>query len=226
MTRIKICCIASQEEARMAIEAGASLLGLVSAMPSGPGPISDEAIAGIAETVPPGVESVLLTARTAAPAIAAQAHAAGVSAVQLVDHVSAEDHAALRAALPNLRIIQVIHVVDDSAVDEAVLAARTADAVLLDSGNPRAAVRELGGTGRVHRWEISEEIVRRLDRPVYLAGGLTPDNAGEAVRRVRPFGLDICSGLRSDGRLDPERLARFVTAVRAAEARLDLGAPA
>jgi len=226
MTRIKICCIASQEEARMAIEAGASLLGLVSAMPSGPGPISDEAIAGIAETVPPGVESVLLTAQTAAPAIAAQARAAGVSAVQLVDHVSGEDHAALRAALPNLRIIQVIHVVDDSAVDEAVLAARTADAVLLDSGNPRAAVRELGGTGRVHRWEISEEIVRRLDRPVYLAGGLTPDNAGEAVRRVRPFGLDICSGLRRDGRLDPERLARFVTAVRAAEARLDLGAPA
>jgi phosphoribosylanthranilate isomerase len=91
------------------------------------------------------------------------------------------------------------------------------DALLLDSGNQSLPVKELGGTGRTHDWSVSRRIVEAAPVPVYLAGGLTPDNVGEAVRRVRPFGVDVCSGVRSGGRLDEARLAAFAAAVRAAD---------
>jgi len=218
VVRVKVCCIASIAEAEAAVAAGASLLGLVSAMPSGPGPIPDARIAEIARWAPLGVGTVLLTCRTEADAIAAQVREAGVGWVQLVDAVDPSVLTRLGRALPNVKRIQVVHVTGEDSVAEAVAAAEVADAVLLDSGDPRAAVKELGGTGRVHRWDLSAEVVRRVRRPVFLAGGLTPENAAEAVRTVRPFGLDVCSGLRPEGGLDPDRLGRFMAAAAAGAA--------
>jgi phosphoribosylanthranilate isomerase len=110
----------------------------------------------------------------------------------------------------------VIHVEDESALDEANAAAPHVDALLLDSGRPKAAVRELGGTGRAHDWSVSARIVAQCGRPVFLAGGLNAGNVREAVARVRPFGVDLCSGVRRDGRLDAEKLGAFVAALRAA----------
>jgi phosphoribosylanthranilate isomerase len=86
------------------------------------------------------------------------------------------------------------------------------NAILLDSGNPSAAVKELGGTGRVHDWELSRRIREAVDVPVYLAGGLRPENVAEAVARVGPFGLDVCSGVRSDGRLDRDKVEGLIRA--------------
>jgi phosphoribosylanthranilate isomerase len=221
--RFKVCCILDAAEARAAVEAGASALGLVSRMPSGPGVVDDDAIARIAAAVPPGVDTFLLTSLTDPDAIVEQHRAAGTSTLQLVGALSPAARLRLRDMLPGVRIVQVVHVTGEESIAAAERGAEGSHAVLLDSGDPGRAVRRLGGTGRRHDWRISARIRGRLDVPVYLAGGLTPDNAGEALAVVRPFALDVCSGLRDDGfALDRERLTEFAAAIdRAAGA----GAP-
>jgi phosphoribosylanthranilate isomerase len=207
--RLKVCCIASRAEAALAIRYGASAIGLVSAMPSGPGPIEEALIAEIAATVPPPVATFLLTCATTTEAIVDQIRRCRPTAVQLVDAVAPDVYAELRLAAPATKLVQVIHVRDDEALAEAVAAARHVDALLLDSGNPNLAVKELGGTGRAHDWRLSRRIVETSSVPVFLAGGLNPGNVREAMATVRPFGIDVCSGLRTDGRLDEAKLAAF-----------------
>jgi len=216
MTRIKICCISSETEADEAVGAGVAALGLVSAMPSGPGVIDEREIARIAAGVPPGVASFLLTSALDADEILAQHQHCRTSTLQLVDAVAPETRAVLRGALPGIAIVQVIHVVGEESIDDAVAASRHADAILLDSGNPGLPTKELGGTGRTHDWDLSRQIRESVDLPVYLAGGLSSDNVAEAIRVVQPFGVDVCSGVRTAGQLDPARLAQFVSAVRSA----------
>ncbi len=215
--RVKICCIASVEEARLAVAHGAAAIGLVSRMPSGPGPIDDATIAAVARAAPPPVATFLLTCETAAEALIDQARRLAPTALQLVDAVAGPSvYAALRAALPHLKLVQVIHVRGAASVDEARAAAAHVDALLLDSGNPEAALKELGGTGRVHDWALSRRIVETAGVPVFLAGGLRAGNVGEAIRAVRPFGVDLCTGVRTAGALDDDKLASFMAAVRAA----------
>ena len=215
-TRIKVCCIASISEAELAVRHGASALGLVSAMPSGPGPIAEERIAEIAATVPPGVATFLLTSRTDAEGIIEQQHRCRCNTLQLVDAVDARIYPKLRRAMPGVKLVQVIHVVGNASVGEALDLAPLVDALLLDSGNPGLAVKELGGTGRTHDWALSRYIVAHADKPVFLAGGLRPDNVVEAVRTVQPYGVDLCNGIRTDGMLDATKLEAFVAAVRSA----------
>jgi phosphoribosylanthranilate isomerase len=210
---VKVCCIADVAEARLAMGAGASALGLVSAMPSGPGPIEEEQIARIAAAVPRPTETFLLTCQVEAEPIAEQQRRCGTTAVQLVDRVEDAELRRLRRLLPGVRLVQVIHVTGPESVDEAQAAAPLVDTLLLDSGNPRLAVKELGGTGRVHDWATSRRIRDSVGVPVLLAGGLSPGNAREALGRVQPAGLDVCSGLRVDGRLDAGRLRRFFEAI-------------
>ena len=213
--KVKICCIASVDEARMAVDAGAAALGLVSAMPSGPGPIDEALIAEIAAAVSPLTETFLLTSQQRAEAIVRQHRRCRTSVLQLVDAVADEDLKQLRAALPHVRLVQVIHVTGPASVDEALAAARLVDALLLDSGNPQLAVKQLGGTGRTHDWEHSRAIVDQSPVPVWLAGGLNVGNVGAAIDAVRPHGIDLCSSVRSDGQLDAGKLAAFMAAVRA-----------
>ncbi|UXI69307.1 phosphoribosylanthranilate isomerase [Tahibacter amnicola] len=210
--RIKICCISSVEEAATAIRLGASALGLVSAMPSGPGCVDESLIAEIAATVPPPIATFLLTCLTDAEAIIAQQRRCRTSTLQLVDAVPLSTYATLRRALPGISLVQVIHVRDEGAVAESRAIAPHVDALLLDSGNPTLAVKELGGTGRVHDWAVSRQIVEQCGKPVFLAGGLRADNVGDAIRQVNPFGLDLCSSVRTDGALDPRKLAAFIRA--------------
>ncbi|MBM3537459.1 MAG: phosphoribosylanthranilate isomerase [Alphaproteobacteria bacterium] len=212
-TRLKVCCIASREEATLAIRNGASAIGLVSAMPSGPGPIDEALIAEISADVPPPIATFLLTSATRADAIVAQVRRCRTSAVQLVDAVELTVYGELRLALPGVKLVQVIHVQNEESIGEAREAARHVDALLLDSGRPKLAVKELGGTGRVHDWRLSRRIVESVSIPVFLAGGLNPGNVRDAIAAVRPFGIDVCSGLRSDGRLDEAKLAPFAAAV-------------
>lgn len=214
MTRIKVCCIASVAEARVAIAAGASALGLVSKMPSGPGVIDEASIAAIAAQVPPLVATFLLTSLQDADAIVAQHHRCRTSTLQLVDHVPHDQLRRLREALPTTKLVQVIHVCDETALAEACAVAPFVDALLLDSGRPKLAVKELGGTGRTHDWQLSRRIRDEIDLPVLLAGGLHAGNAAEAIATVRPFALDVCTGVRAAGALSAERLAAFVAATR------------
>lgn len=213
--RVKICCISSVAEGALAVRYGASALGLVSKMPSGPGVIDDAQIAEITATVPPGISTFLLTALTQAEAIIAQHAICKTSTLQLVDTLSVAELQQLRRALPAIKLVQVIHVLDQDSVSQARTVAPYVDALLLDSGNPNLAVKELGGTGRVHNWELSRQIREQVERPIFLAGGLRASNVALAIRSVQPFGLDLCSSVRTDGRLDELKLAEFMGAVRA-----------
>lgn len=208
-TRVKICCIRSFEEAEMAIRYGASALGFVSAMPSGPGPISEDLIADIIPRVPVGISTFLLTSKQDAPSIIEQQRRTKANTLQLVDAVSFKTYSDLRTSLPGVSIVQVIHVTGIDAVESATSVSPFVDALLLDSGNPNLPVKQLGGTGRVHDWTISKMICSQVATPVYLAGGLSPENVAEAIRFVRPFGVDLCSGVRTNGRLDEAKLSRF-----------------
>lgn len=214
--RVKICCIGSVDEAALAIECGASALGLVSHMPSGPGVIEDEHIAEIASTVPPAIGTFLLTSRQRVSDIIKQQPFCRTNTIQTCDHLTDGTHRDLKAALPGISIVQVIHVTGPESVEEAARIAPYVNAILLDSGNQKLAVKELGGTGRTHNWNLSREVRERIGIPIFLAGGLTPENVGQAIDEVRPWGLDLCSGVRSEGKLDAVKLKRFFAAVRAA----------
>lgn len=207
--RVKICCIADVREAWTAVRHGASALGLVSRMPSGPGVIPAGLIAEIAAVIPPSVSSFLLTSERDTGAIVAQLRRAGVNTVQICDRLETGTHGDIRAALPGISIVQVVHVTDEQSVEEAVSIAPQVDAILLDSGNRLLPVKELGGTGRTHDWKISKRIRELLEIPVFLAGGLTPGNVDSAIREVRPFAVDVCSGVRTNGRLDETKLIEF-----------------
>ena len=210
--RIKICCISNEQEARDAIQFGASALGLVGAMPSGPGVIDDATIRAIAQGVPPPIATFLLTSETDVSAIIRHQQRVHTSTLQLVDALASGTYQDIRAALPGVKLVQVIHVADEASVDEAVRIAEHVDALLLDSGNPSLAVKELGGTGRVHNWQLSRKIREQLDKPIFLAGGLHPGNVRQAIETVAPFGLDVCSGVRTGGTLDLQKLEAFFKA--------------
>ncbi len=214
--RVKICCIDSVDEAALAVECGASALGLVSHMPSGPGVISDERIAEIAATVPPSIGTFLLTSRQRVADIIEQQRFCRTNTIQICDHLSGGAHRDLKDALPGISIVQVVHVTGPESVEEAARVAPHVDAILLDSGNQKLAVKELGGTGRTHDWSLSRAIRERIGVPLFLAGGLTPENVGQAIEEVGPFGLDLCSSVRTDGNLDAIKLKAFFLAVRAA----------
>ncbi|MBI4913014.1 MAG: phosphoribosylanthranilate isomerase [Acidobacteria bacterium] len=211
---VKVCCIASLAEAGLAQAHGASALGLVSAMPSGPGVIPEQLIAEIAGALP-AVDTFLLTALRNAEDLAAQHRRCRTRTLQLVDRVDAVELRKLRGLLPAVRLVQVVHVQGPRSVDEALAVAPLVDALLLDSGNPALERKELGGTGRTHDWLLSRRIREEAGRPVWLAGGLHPGNVAEAVACVEPHGVDVCSGLRRGGVLDPGLLAAFFAALPA-----------
>ena len=212
-TRIKICCISSVNEAKLATDHGADAIGLVGKMPSGPGPIPDWLIAEIVKTIHPPIASFLLTSEQSSEEIIYHVKRVDTNTVQIVDELTTGTYSDIKTALPHLKIVQVIHVTGEESIDEAVRISPNVDALLLDSGNPKASLKTLGGTGNVHNWHLSREIVKAVDIPVFLAGGLNANNVRQAIETVRPFAVDICSGVRTEGRLDPNKLDAFIKAV-------------
>ena len=210
--RIKICCISSIQEAQTAVQYGASALGLVGHMPSGPGVITDDLIYHIARTVPPPIGTFLLTSETSADGIIAHHQKVLTNTIQIVDALQEGSYQQIKNTLPGIKLVQVIHVLDDSSVEEAIEISEQVDALLLDSGNPNLQIKVLGGTGKTHNWLLSRKIVEQSNVPVFLAGGLNPDNVKQALDTVQPFGLDLCSSVRTDKKLDTIKLESFFKA--------------
>lgn len=206
---VKICCISSVNEALTAVEFGASALGLVSRMPSGPGVISDEQILEILKYIPENVSTFLLTSETTAERIIEQHNKFKTTAIQIVDEVELTIYDVLKKEFPEVKLVQVVHVTNEKSVEYANKVSQFADALLLDSGNPKKEIKELGGTGRVHDWDLSRKIRETVKIPVYLAGGLNPQNVLSAIKAVEPFGVDLCSGVRTEGKLDINKLKEF-----------------
>jgi phosphoribosylanthranilate isomerase len=211
--KVKICCISSAEEAQLAAAHGAYALGLVGHMPSGPGVIDDALIADIARVVALPTRTFLLTSETKVEAIIAHQRRVRTTTVQIVDALEGRQYDRLRQELPGVELVQVIHVMDEASVREAVEVAEHVDAILLDSGNPNLAVKELGGTGRAHDWHLSKAIREAINTPLFLAGGLNAANVQRAVDTVQPFGVDLCSSVRTAGRLDERKLEAFFKAL-------------
>ncbi len=207
--KVKICCIQSIEEAELAIKYGASAIGLVSEMPSGPGVISEDLIKKIAAAVPSTIHTFLLTSKLDADSIIEQHRKCKTTTLQIVDRVKTNVLIKLKQELPAIRLVQVIHVYGEESITEAKNAAQFVDALLLDSGNQKLKVKELGGTGRTHDWTISRKIRDAVSVPVYLAGGINANNVLNASKEVEPFGIDLCSGVRENGKLSEQRLKEF-----------------
>lgn len=211
--KVKICCISSEHEAELAIQYGASALGLVGKMPSGPGIIGDELINTIAKTVPPHISTFLLTSETKAEAVIEHYKKVNTSTIQIVDALTNRQYNKIRAELPNVKLVQVIHVMNEHSITEAVEISEHVDAILLDSGNPNLSIKELGGTGRVHNWDISKKIRESVDTPIFLAGGINKENVRAAIDFVQPYGIDLCSSVRTTGKLDERKLEEFFNVI-------------
>jgi len=217
MTRIKICCIANSEEASIATSLGADAIGLVSEMPSGPGVISELQIKQIIEKTPPFVIPVLLTSKINALEICDQVNYCRPRAVQLCEPLNESDLKQLAKLLPGISLIRVIHVTGQESIKEAKTYASYVNAFLLDTGNRSGPKKQLGGTGETHDWSISAEIVKSVDVPVILAGGLNPQNVKQAIEYIKPYAVDVCSGVRTNDQLDPEKLSEFISVANSCE---------
>ena len=216
MVKLKICCINSHDEAMTAISVGADLLGLVADMPSGEGMIEDHKIREIAASIKSFNNSVLLTSRTDAESIIEHHKETITSHIQIVDYIDVKNYQEIRKSLPDIKLIQVVHVEDESSYSLAMNFSNYVDFILLDSGKPSAKKRTLGGTGDTHNWNISKKIVRDCSIPVYLAGGINHSNVVEAIQKVKPYGIDLCTGLRTNNKLDKNKLNVFMEAIKRA----------
>jgi len=159
------------------------------------------------------ISTFLLTCKTNDKEIITQYKKCSTTHIQLVDNVETDAYKKLRNELLEVKIVQVIHVTGEESIGEAVGVSDFVDLILLDSGNQKLAVKELGGTGRTHNWSISKEIVENVNVPVFLAGGINSSNVSAAINEVKPYGMDICSGVRVNGKLDEALLKEFFTKV-------------
>ncbi len=213
--KVKICCIKNIAEANLAIKVGADAIGLVGKMPSGPGVIDDSEIAKIAKHVAPPTSTFLLTSERKSTDIVGHHKLTNTTTIQIVDSIAVEAYCRIRAAIKDIQLIQVIHVIDESSVSQTLRIAPYVDAILLDSGNPNLSIKTLGGTGKTHDWQISKMIVDESPKPVFLAGGLNARNVAAAIETVKPYGVDLCSSVRTEGTLDPAKLKAFFEAIEA-----------
>ena len=213
MVKVKICCISSIEEARLAVAYGAAAIGLVGRMPSGPGIITDELIHDIAKTVPPPTHTFLLTSETTTDNIIEHHRKVNTTTIQIVDALSGREYHKIREAIPNVQLVQVIHVLDEGSIKEAIEISEFVDAILLDSGNPNLPTKVLGGTGKTHNWDLSKKIREKISLPIFLAGGINKDNIKKAIEHVQPYGIDLCSSVRTNGQLDESKLEALFNAL-------------
>ena len=213
MVKVKICCISSIEEAKLAVAYGAAAIGLVGRMPSGPGIITDELIHAIAKTVPPPIQTFLLTSETTTDNIIEHHKKVNTTTIQIVDALSGREYHKIREAIPNVQLVQVIHVLDEGSIKEAIEISEFVDAILLDSGNPNLPTKVLGGTGKTHNWDLSKKIREEISLPVFLAGGINKDNIKKAIEHVQPYGIDLCSSVRTNGQLDESKLEELFKAI-------------
>ena len=213
MVKVKICCISSIEEARLAVAYGAAAIGLVGRMPSGPGIITDELIHAIAKTVPPPTHTFLLTSETTTDNIIEHHKKVNTTTIQIVDALSGREYHKIREAIPNVQLVQVIHVLDEGSIKEAIEISEFLDAILLYSGNPNLPTKVLGGTGKTHNWDLSKKIREKISLPIFLAGGINKDNIKKAIEHVQPYGIDLCSSVRTNGQLDESKLEELFKAI-------------
>lgn len=210
---VKVCGISSIEEARFAISAGASALGLVAATEGGTGISDDRLIAEIVTAVPPPIATFMYTSCQDAEAIADRHAICRTTVIELATLLTFSELCKLRKHIPGVKLVQVIHAFQEYALHEAHFAASVVDALLLNCQNASLPEKELDSIGRTNDWQLGRFICDQVGLPVFLAGGLDAKNVAEAIAMVQPFGLEVCSSVRVNGALNPLRLDAFMYAV-------------
>ncbi|QDX40596.1 phosphoribosylanthranilate isomerase [Salarchaeum sp. JOR-1] len=211
MTRVKVCGITNEADAAAAVDAGADALGFIVDVPvDTPRELDPERAAALAASVPPFVTTVLVTMPDAPDDAADLAARVRPDVLQVHGDVPATDLAALADGVD----AKLVKTVDADSPEDAARYDDAADALLVDSTDASGA----GGTGRTHDWTVTRDLAARLDSPIVLAGGLTPDNVAEAVETVRPFAVDVASGVEESGGVkDHDAVAAFVAAAKHAD---------
>ncbi len=215
LMRTKVCGIRNLQDAMTAINAGADAVGfLVGITHLAEDKISKEDARNIIEKLPPFVSTVLVTHLTDKDEIVELAKYLHVDTVQIHDYIPPEDVKYVREKLYYCKILKAIHVLDrDEALNMVKLFEGCCDALLLDSRTKE----RLGGTGLTHDWNVSREIVEKSSVPVILAGGITDKNSYDAVKKVRPYGIDANSGVEIDGYKSYEKVKAYIENARLAE---------
>jgi phosphoribosylanthranilate isomerase len=208
--RVKVSCLRSAEEARRAVSFGVEAIGVASGLPAPAQELTDEEIAVIAAAVGEEVGTFLLTGLEDVDEIVEKVRRCGVNTVQLWDVLPRDSYRKIRRALPGVSIAQSVHVTGEAAIDQAREMATVADALVLGSTNPEPPFRWSDPHGQTHDWEISRRIVKAAQVPVILSGGLTHRNVADAIRLVRPYGVEVCSGVRRAGALETSMLVQFL----------------
>lgn len=208
--RVQIAGVSSLDECLAAERAGADALGFTVRLPTGVHDDLTEAKArSIIAALPPFISTVCITYVGTAREAVDLCRYLGVTALQLHGAFPTHELPLIRAALPHLRLIRAVHVTGEPAIAQARSLDRQVDGIILDTFDP--ATGRGGATGKTHDWSISRRIVETMRSPVILAGGLTPDNVGDAIRQVAPWGVDVHTGIEdADGSRNLTKLRAFV----------------
>jgi len=207
---VKVACIRNPEEAMRAVSFGAAAIGMAAETPTGGRALTHAEIARIVAAVPETTGTFLMTTRRSAIELAELARNAGVNTIQLWDEPDPDAYAHLRSAVPGISIVQSIPVMGEGAIETAISVSPRVDALLLDSASRSVPVRWEEQHGRTHDWRISRRIADAVSIPVILSGGLTHLNVADAIRAVRPYGVEVCSGVRTKGQLNTTLLVQFL----------------
>lgn len=211
MVCVKICANKSIEDAKMCLDAHADVIGILVGQEHTSNDFVDKYRAKeIADFVNHQCGVSLVTHLTEADKIIELTKFIGNDTIQLHSDISEEEVEKIVKECPGVKLVRLIHVSSDGKVCTDISSMKYADYYLLDSFN--LATNQVGGTGLTHDWKKSREIIESLDKPVFLAGGLTPENVEEAIRTAHPYGVDVNSGCKnSSGVKDADKVFDFVS---------------
>jgi phosphoribosylanthranilate isomerase len=207
MVKVKICGITNLQDARQALEAGAAFIGF-NFYERSPRYITPSAAKRIMQSLPKKAKAVGVFVNEEEDTMLAIVRQIGLSHVQLHGEESPETVARLQRTIPVIKAVRVRKSFSTSELSRY----KNASAFLLDGFDGRRR----GGSGKSFRWDIARHAKRAGH--IFLAGGLTPDNLGEAIRSARPYAVDVCSGVEAKpGKKDPAAVIDFIRAARAAQ---------
>jgi phosphoribosylanthranilate isomerase len=211
--RVKFCGTASLADMQCAVDAGCDAMGFIMGVTHQSSDfVTPAEAAEMVRQLPPFIEPVAVTHLQETEDLIRLVKDSRCTTLQVQNTVEPSELDVIRYALPYLKIVKAVHVTDASAVKTAKRYEPHADALILDT----RTAEKIGGTGIVHDWNISAKIVANSAIPVILAGGLTPENVREAIQKVRPYGVDVHTGVRKNGARNPERTLAFAREARSA----------
>jgi len=207
---IQMAGIRNVNDALMCVDCGVNIIGLlVGQAHTSDDFISKELARAIKIALPLEIKTTLITHLENAREIIEIAKFIEVDYIQLHSYISESEVEIIRKELPDKKLLRLIHIGEDGKVLNDIKSIKYVDFYFTDSINTKT--NQVGGTGLTHNQETDKMLVETLEKPVFIAGGLTPENVAEAIRVCKPYGVDVNSGCRAkDGSRDKEKVIAFV----------------